>query len=158
MDIRLEDFSPRDVVYTRQIGPYQETAPIAWRSLWSWLREKGLASEVKRMIGIGLDDPTTTPLSERRYNACVELHRAAEPDPEFDIEVQTLPGGPYAVHQLKGPYNLIGETLHEMQGAALPEKGLLADYTRPFLEIYLNDPTSVPERDLLTDLCIPVET
>ncbi|MGI9407670.1 MAG: AraC family transcriptional regulator [Hyphomicrobiaceae bacterium] len=158
MDLHLEEFSPREVVYTRRVGPYQEMAPIAWRSLWSWLREKGHAGDVKRAIGFGLDDPTTTPLGERRYDACVELHVPASEDPEFDIAVQNIPGGPYAIHRLRGPYHQIGDAFQELHRAALPEKGLMADYTRPFLEIYINDPADVPERELLTDLCIPVDT
>ena len=156
MDLRIENFSQAEVVYTRRVGPYQEMAPIAWRSLWSWLREKGLAGNVTRTIGFGLDDPTTTPLNERRYDACAELSVEAIEDPDFEIGVQTVPGGKYAVYQLKGPYHQIGNTLKDMMTTALPQQNLTADYTRPFLEIYLNDPTEVPERDLLTELCIPI--
>ena len=157
MEIRIEEFSPRTVVYTRRVGAYQEMAPIAWRSLWSWVPEHGYAGEVKRAIGFGHDDPTRTPLAERRYDACLELHAPVEPDPAAEIGVQTVPGGHYAVYRMEGPYHRMGDRFQKLYNVAAPEKGLTPDDTRPFLEIYLNDPTDVPERELLTDLCIPIE-
>jgi len=157
MEFRIEEFTPRDVAFTRRQGAYKQMAPVAWQALWAWLRDAGHADKVKRAIGIGWDDPVSTPLADRRYDACVELHEKVDGDPGYEISLQTLPGGLYAVHQLVGPYHRIGDTLQTMMNDALPEKGLAPDMTRPFLEIYINDPTEVAEHELRTDLCVPVE-
>lgn len=158
MDIRLEEFTARDVVFTRRFGAYPQVAPVAWHFLWSWLAEKEQMGSVKRAIGIGWDDPQQTPAADLRYDACVELHARLSVDPGAEISIQTLPGGRYAVATHKGPYHLIGEAIREIRDEKLPEIGAIPDLARPCLEIYLNNPEEVAEADLLTDLCVPVES
>ena len=38
----------------------------------------------------------------------------------------------------------------------VPKRGLCVDYDRPFLAIYLNDPTVTREVHRRTELCVPV--
>ncbi|MCV6601265.1 MAG: GyrI-like domain-containing protein [Cohaesibacter sp.] len=36
MDISLETFPARAVIYAKEIGPYGEKAKTAWNRLWGW--------------------------------------------------------------------------------------------------------------------------
>lgn len=157
MDIRIEEFVDRDVIFARRVGAYPQSAPLAWQTLWSWVATQGHGDKVKRAIGIGWDSPVHTPADECRYDACLELHERVGGDPGFDIALQTLPGGPHAVYRMTGPYHQMPDMLQDLLNDVLPERGLQVEPTRPILEIYLNDPTQVPEAELLTDLCIPLE-
>ncbi len=156
MEISAEQFTPRDVVYTRRTGPYRQSAPEAWTALWTWLNEKGLAENTKRMIGFGLDNPVATAPEQMRYEACVELHGTPVADEEAGMKVQTIPGGWYAVYRMEGSYHRMSDCFQDLRNTVLPEKGLFIDPSRPFLEIYVN--ANVPEDELLTDLCIPIES
>ena len=158
MEIRIEDFAAREVIFTRRVGAYAQSAPQAWQALWAWVASQGHGEKIKRVIGIGWDSPAHTPAAECRYDACMELHEPVAGDPDLDIALQTLPGGMHAVHRMVGPYHQMPDTIMELLDSTLPERGLIVDPVRPVLEIYVNDPTQVPETDLLTDLCIPIET
>lgn len=156
MDINVETFSDREVVFTWRTGAYPQSAPEAWDALWTWIHNKGHMEQVKRMIGFGLDNPAVTAADQCRYEACIELHSGAVADDDAGIGVQTLPGGTYAVYRMVGAYSQMPECFQTLRNDVLPEKGLTIDPFRPFLEIYVSG--NVPEDERQTDLCIPVET
>ena len=155
MEVRLEILPPVAVIAHRSIGPYDRSAPAAWDELSDWVRAKGLWERVRGAYGYGLDDPSATPPEQIRYDACVALEGAVEP--EADFEAKDLPGGRYAVWTMVGPYRGMPAAFGRLVGEWLPSSGQALDPTRPFLEIYLDDPSEVPESELRTDLCLPIE-
>ena len=154
MDVRIETLPSVEVVYCRRLGPYEESAPAAWQALWAWIRARDLGGEVRGAYGFGLDDPTTTPAEALRYDACLALAAAVGADEAAGIGIQTLPGGRCAIGRMRGPYQGMPAFFGALLGDWLPASGESLDPGRPFLEIYLNDPTEVPESELLTDLCL----
>ena len=76
---------------------------------------------------------------------------------EAGIGRQTLPGGAYAVHTHVGSYAEAGEHASRACTAiSCPSAGSAVDYDRPFVAIYLNDPTVTREMHRRTELCVPV--
>lgn len=68
----------------------------------------------------------------------------------------TLPGGHYAVFRYRGAYSGIGRAFDTLFRGWVVDSGATFR-SAPCLEIYLNDPRTVPAAELLTELCIPVE-
>ncbi len=158
MEVRIEELPSVEVVYCRGEGPYRESAPETWGRLWAWVNGRGLAGRVRGAYGFGLDDPTATPPEKLRYDACLAIEGGTVPDAAAGIGVQTLPGGRYGIYRLQGPYQGMAEAFGRLHGAWLPQAGETLEPQRPFLEIYINDPTEVPESELLTDLCLPLRS
>jgi DNA gyrase inhibitor GyrI len=44
----------------------------------------------------------------------------------------------------------------QMRRTTVADRGLVVDYNRPFLAIYLNDPMVTSEAHRRTDICVPV--
>ena len=152
----VEDFSDYEVVAVTKTGPYPLSAPAAWNALWDWVNEHDEVENVRRKIGFGLDDPRFTLPISLRYRACIVLHRQPDNLPATGpVEQQTVPGGAYAVHRMKGPYLAMPATFAFFRQQVLNDHEI--DMHRPFQEIYLNDPTENPPEEWLTDLCIPLK-
>jgi len=67
---------------------------------------------------------------------------------------QTLPGGRYALLEVKGPYSGIGPGFERLR-AWLPTQDEPTDW-RPWIEVYRNAPKDSPGELLLTDLGMPL--
>ena len=55
-----------------------------------------------------------------------------------------------------GSYADAGELFSRLHREIVPKRGLCVDYDRPFVAIYLNDPTVTREVHRRTELCVPV--
>jgi AraC family transcriptional regulator len=147
---------PMTVVYARSMGPYQTSCREAWSRMNGWLDRRHTRSRVKQGYGYFRDNPKTTASELLRYDACVPLTFGLEHEPEIGIGRQTLPGGAYAVHTHIGSYAEIGELFSHLHRDIVPKRGLSLDYDRPFMTIYLNDPSMTREMHRRTELCVPV--
>lgn len=88
-----------------------------------------------------------------RYYAAVVLGAGA-PTPA-GLEALELPGGPYALHELTGPYAQITPAATALYAIWLPASGYEPD-DRPLIEIYRNSPRDTPAHALRTDLLMPI--
>ncbi len=149
-DVRIEKFPPRRVAYMRHIGPYVEVGPT-FQKFMAWAGAHGLFGPDTLAIGIGHDNPATTPAEKLRYDACVTV--GDDFKPEGEVGVQTLSGGEYAVARLRGPYADLPHVYHHLCEVWLPASGRAAGPAPPF-EVYLNSPGMVREEDLFTDVCV----
>ena len=144
------------VVYARGTGPYWSAAADAWARLDRWLGEHKKRRQIKRGFGLFHDNPQITAPELLRYDACVELMTCLDAEPAAGIGRQTLSGGTYAVHTHIGSYAPMGGLLSELHREWVPKQGLVVDYDRPFMAVYLNDPQITREVHRRTELCIPV--
>ena len=55
---------------------------------------------------------------------------------------------------MPGPYSGLGDAWHKFSGELIPRVG--RPLTGAYLEVYVNDCTTVPEAELRTDLMAPV--
>jgi AraC family transcriptional regulator len=149
-DVRIEKFPPRRVAYMRHIGPYMEVGPT-FQKFMAWAGAHGLFGPNTLVLGIGHDNPATTPAEKLRYDACVTVDDNFKP--EGEVGVQTLAGGEYGVARLRGSYEELALVYHYLFEIWLPTSGRVMAPAPPF-EIYVNSPAMVPEEDLLTDVCV----
>lgn len=152
MPTTIQTLAPLRVACIRKIGPYEECGPV-WEKLTGLLGPDGHLGPGTQMIGIGYDDPDTTPATEIRYDAAVTVTDDFE---AFDkITIREIAGGRYAVTTHEGPYEQLKHTYRELFGTWVPQSGHeLAN--APCFEIYLNDPTATDPTDLLTDIYLPL--
>ena len=54
------------------------------------------------------------------------------------------------------PYEGTGKLFSQMRRVTVAKRGLSIDFGRPFVAIYLNDPTITREMHRRTELCVPV--
>ena len=95
-----------------------------------------------------------TPSRKLRYDACVTVdeHYAAT----GTIQVQTIPGGDYAVTTHCGPPASLGETYASLFGRWLPRSGREVRSVPSFL-IALNSPQEEKPENQLTDIYLPLQ-
>lgn len=141
------------VAAVRHAGPYNLIGP-AFQEL---SRIAGAAGLFKTpgsvMVGVYHDDPHTTAPNKLRSAAGVTIDEDAKiPDGLVEEKIE---GGEYAVTTHIGSYT-------GLPGAWLRATAELAADGRPrrkgpSYEMYLNDPSQVPEAELKTQIYIPVK-
>lgn len=154
MKVQIKKLAAKRVAFLRHVGPYHLVG-ATWGKLLMLLGKDGWLGGDAEFIGICHDDPEVTPAAKIRYDATVTVGAAFVPGPE--VGVQTIPGGPCAVTTHFGPYHTMGETYAKLLGQWLPRSGHELR-SAPCIEIYLNDPGSTEPEDLLTDICVPLQT
>jgi AraC family transcriptional regulator len=147
---------PLTVVYVRSTGPYATSSVQAWQQMNAWLDRRQLRRQVKQGYGFFRDNPRLTAPELLRYDACVPAGAGLDADAGSGVGRQTLQGGAYAVQTHVGSYADAGELYSQLHREIVPKRGLCADYDRPFITIYLNDPTVTREVHRRTELCVPV--
>ena len=90
------------------------------------------------------------PEDEFEVRVCMPVASGAEAS--ADVSLDVVPGGVAASTLHRGPYSAIGES-YEALGAWIALNGFAP--TGPPREVYLNDPGSVPESELLTEVLWP---
>ena len=141
------------VCFVRNVGPYTD-AGKAWEKLCSWAGQSGLMGPHTQFIGLCHDDPEVTPAAKLRYDACMTVDRAVQPDGEAGV--QEIGGGEYATTRHVGPYETLVTTYGRLCGEWLPAHGR-EPAAGPCIEFYRNDPKSTPPGELVTDIYVPVE-
>jgi AraC family transcriptional regulator len=137
----------------RHAGPYNEIGP-AFRQLGKIAVGAGLfKTPGALMVGVYHDDPKTTPVDQLRSAAGITVPPGANiPDGLVEEKIE---GGEFAVTTHLGSYNgLPGawQRAAEAVAAGGKRRRNAASY-----EIYLNDPSQVPEAELKTEIWIPIE-
>jgi AraC family transcriptional regulator len=153
MDVRIESFPGWPAICLRHVGPYREVGPSFGRMI-RWASQNGLLVPGHKIIGLSYDDPATVPAADLRYDICVTVAAAVAGMPA-DFRAETIGGGRWAIHTLKGSYDGLKPVFDYLRGPWLRAHGATQD-DRPCMEIYLNDASEVPESALLTDVCVPL--
>ena len=127
---------------------FQKLATLAsQRNLWS--------ASVNQMAGVYHDDPASVAEADLRSHAAIVI--PADMDLPQGLEEVKLPAGKFAVLHYKGPYAGIKNGWDHLGGKWLPSSGEKLVKNGACFELYLNDPASTPEADLLTDIYIQLE-
>ncbi|MDD5088311.1 MAG: AraC family transcriptional regulator [bacterium] len=155
MDVDVRQIPKMKVAFARGTGSYAQGAEAAWQKLCSWAGPKGLLGPNTKYLGICHDDPEITPLDKVRYDAAIVLDR--EITPEGEIGIQEIGGGLWAVTVLKGPYQQLSDLYARLCGQWVPQNGYSVR-CGPSLEFYLNDPNVTLPRELLTEVCLAIES
>ncbi len=131
-------------------GPYGEMGNVTGE-LYGWLSSKGI-EPVGLPFGIYYDDPNEVAPQDLRYKVCIPISQDIEGDERVTIE--TIPAITAATIIHKGPYSEVGSAWGKL-ATWVENKGYQFEGTGR--EVYLNDPESTPEDELLTEIQIPIK-
>jgi AraC family transcriptional regulator len=147
---------PQTVLFARSHGPYATGTVEAWRTMGGWLDARGGRPLMRVSYGLFHDDPHATPSELLRYDACVPQVFGLVEDEDTLVRRQMLPGGTYVVHLHVGAIEETGAVFSALQRKEIPVRGLTVDDARPFMCIYLTDPTVTRSMHRRTEVCVPV--
>ena len=152
-EVRFVDRGPQRVAFLRHVGPYNQVGPTFGR-LAAWAGPRGVFGPQTHMLGVFHDDPKVTSADKLRSDCCVTVSDHVQP--EGEVGVMTIEGGPHAVITHKGPYTQLGQAYDWLYGAWLPTSGREPRHA-PSFEVYLNNPQNTAPEDLLTEIYLPLE-
>ncbi|WP_244629519.1 AraC family transcriptional regulator [Martelella limonii] len=151
-DVEIRDFPERLVAGVPHRGSYMEVDKAFGDAVGKMAAAGALRPEMA-MIGIYYSDPGLTEEKNlKSFAGLVVPEGFALPD---ELELRHLPGGRYAVLRHKGPYAELHKAYRWFYGSYLPENRY-EPADAPPSEVYLNNPREVSPRDLLTEICIPI--
>ena len=134
-------------VFVESVGPFQDTAPRAWQTLHQFVP---MISEHNKIVGyMSLYKPRP-----KIYRAGVSLAAAPRNLPD-GLGYVTFSGGRYSRFVLTGPYSdLPAASGRVFQIVSEKQIRLRNDYC---IENYVNDPRTIEEQLLITEILIPTE-
>ena len=150
MDVTIVNQPDLRVAGIRHIGPYQQIGKEFGR-LGGIL--KGPPPAGSQMIAIYHDDPAAKAPDQLRSDAALTLPGNAH-SPDGLIE-QHVPAGKYAKTVHKGSYEGLPATWNKLKTEWLPSSGHKMGH--PSYEIYVNNPMTTAQPDLVTEIYMRVE-
>jgi AraC family transcriptional regulator len=149
MRIKEKRIPETKVAYIPYMGNYDKI-PELIQEVGEWVMENGL--EMTGMVyGTYFNSPEDVPEEDLKYEIGFSI--AGDAEPEGKVKIKEIPEHIVLSALHKGPYNEVGRAIR-----AISEYSVKHDYkvVGPVTEVYLNDPTQVPERKLRTEVRIPV--
>jgi len=140
------------VAALRHHGPYLNVGSTFERMM-AVAAGQGLLGPDVRTFGIYYDDPSVTPASELRADACLVI--ASDRVPSGELELREIRGGRYASVLHIGPYAELERPYKWLYGTWLAQSGEEPD-DAPVVEAYLNDARAVPPMKLETEIWLPL--
>lgn len=153
MDTEVKDIPECEVAYIRKMGSYgKETCESAFIELMDYAGPRNLIGPGK-MLAIYWDNPEVTSPEKCRFDACIMVPDGTEP--EGQICIQKIQGGPYAVHRAEVKPEEFPQAWQDAF-VWLCNSGLEAD-DGPCLELYYNNAMEHPEGKWMIEICIPLK-
>jgi AraC family transcriptional regulator len=155
IDVRIESMPARRLLAVAHQGDYQGIG-AAFGRVYATAASLGLLGPDTVSLGVYYGDPDSTPAEDLRSHACVSIPPSHPLDtPPDGCELLNLEGGEFAIGRHKGPYRTLHDSYRWLFGQWLPTSGREpADI--PVHEIYVNDPRTTPEAELITHICLPL--
>lgn len=145
----------QNCLYYRMHGAYQSLDyGKAWGLLWGQVKAQKLFTKGIQHFGLPHDDPKVTDKDKIRYDACLIIHKDAEPFGE--VGVKTLKGGKFAMFLYQGSYKNFAQVYDYIFNECL----LNNDYElrdEPVMERYISHPDRVAEEKLKTEFYFPIK-
>ncbi len=154
IDVRIDTLPARHLVGIAHYGDYQQIGQ-AFGRICALAAERGLMGPDTLSMGIYYNDPEMTPMSDLRSHACVTVPASFTNAPA-GCDIVDIAGGEFAVGVHRGPYRNLHDSYRWMFGQWLPSSGREAA-DAPASEIYVNDPLTTPESELITHICVPLK-
>lgn len=124
--------------------------------LFQWRKSSGLSLiKTNRTFGLIYDDPENTAPEKFRFDICAEVHADIPSNPQ-GLSNSCIPAGRCAITRHLGSHQHIGNTARALYRDWLPNSGEeLRDF--PLFFHYLNLMPETEERDLITDIYLPLK-
>lgn len=150
--VTIKTLSPVHLLTLPHRGPYIEIG-AAFERLFALAGGRGLMGPETRSLGVYYDDPAAVPAAQLRSAAGVTV--PAGTTAEGSAGTIDLAGGRHAVLTHQGPYAELENAYRWLYKAWLPQSGE-EPADRPIFEEYLNDPRTLPPKEWLTAVCLPL--
>lgn len=132
-------------VYLERVGPFETNAKQAWVDFPPLIPKIAEHNQVTAVLSLYKMGPEI-------YRAGVAIAAPPQQLPE-GLQSMEFDGGKYSRFVLTGPYSEIGPaTDHVMKIVSATKLPVREDF---FIENYLNDPTTTPEQELITEILVP---
>ena len=144
-----------DIAYVRVTGGYLNPQALVdgYLELQAWIDRTGLSRQHSSLIGMSMDDPDITPLSECRYDFCCtvppSLPRSA------GINRPTVPAARWASVRCVGGLQDVDDAWTHLFRNWLPASGWQAA-PLPAMEIFRQRPEEIGWDRFDLDCCLPV--
>jgi AraC family transcriptional regulator len=150
MEIKLKKTEPMRVAVASHVGPYSEAGKL-YGEVATWLRQKKLKI-IGPPFGWFYDNPEEVPAHKLRSE--VGFPFRGEAKPEGNVKIKEVHTQDVLSITHKGPYSDVGPSYVALFKFARGKSYVPLGCP---MEIYLNDPTRVPESELLTEIQLPVK-
>lgn len=151
MKVEIREVPAMRAACMAHVGPYNQIGQACMR-LWGWVQKAGVPPAP--LLGIFYDDPNTVAPSELRSDAGILVPEGFKTD-DPEVHVVDIPANTYAVATHVGPYRELGDAWARFIGDWFPTSGHTMGSGLCF-EIYTNDPTQIPEDQVVTELYQPI--
>jgi len=152
VEIRIVDFPETRVAALEHRGP-PALEHVTVRKLVAWRLENGLVPDRHRSYGIHYNDPRTTPAAEYRVDFCISVERDVPPNAHGVVN-KIIPAGRCALARHLGSRENVAAAAY-LYDVWLPASGeSLRDF--PIFFHYVNVGPQVKERDMITDVYLPL--
>lgn len=125
----------------------------AWSSLKQFVENK-LSEQSGQFISISFDDNQITNSDKCRYYIGYTLSKVIKPIGKYGV--MNMKGGKYAIFRHCGSYSLLETIYANIYNNWLP-KNKYTFYNSCSFEIYIHTPDRYEEKDLITDIYIPIK-
>ncbi|SEC44000.1 transcriptional regulator, AraC family [Tenacibaculum sp. MAR_2009_124] len=138
-------------------GSYENTKGIkkTWKQLIKYAYDNKLLHENTIFLGEILDDDEITESIYCRYNAGIILPENCDFKPKGLFGVKEISSQKYAKFIHKGSHEACFESYNQIYARWIFDVQLEFEDS-PILEFYINDDDTTPEKDLITEIYIPV--
>lgn len=155
IDVDVQHLPPKRVAYIRTIGSYAyaDYKP-ALRQLVEWALPKHYINKNTFLQGVAWNNTDLTPKEKLIYDVCIEVPKNVKADKY--INIQTLPGGLYAVYHAEADTKSYES---QAEYTKLMKWLMMSDYrplNMPSYNIYLNRARLHPLGHAIIDICAPV--
>jgi AraC family transcriptional regulator len=152
--VTIRRSEPIAVIARRHSGDYAEIGGTFER-LRTAAIGRGWAGPATRYFGLYYDDPSATPVSAQRSDACLTVPAGVEVGGNPDLRPLTIAGGVHAVLLHVGPYAELHRAYTWLYREWLPSSSE-EPADAPCAEEYLNDPRTTPPPELRTEIWLPL--
>jgi effector-binding domain-containing protein len=150
MGVKLKRTKPMQAAVVSHVGPYSEVTKL-YQEIMKWLSQKRF-QVTGPPFGWFYDNPEEVPA--RKLRSEVGFPFKGEAKSEGSITIKKIPSQEVLSAMHKGPYSEVGRSYNALFEYA-KEKGFISAGCP--IEIYLNDPAKVPEKEVLTEIQLPVK-
>ncbi len=160
--VDIVDIKEMTVVYLRHVGTYAEFGAkfqdmISRLIAWGFAQGVMIEGETK-LLTIYHDNPEITQDDKRRTSVCISVPKETKASGEFGNMV--ISGGKYAIGHFVIDNDMAAEqhagAWEYLYGQWLPQSGYQPG-DGPNFEIYLNDPSTHPEKKHFIDIYLPIK-
>ncbi len=155
-DVQIKQLPDRQVAYIRSIGGEDKRTLVLsnFKKLLDWASPRGFCKEDMCLLRMIPSNPDITPEENMMVDACITVPASVKGDNW--VNVQTIPGGVYAVCRREVFYGKFLEVLFDIMINWLTSSSYLLD-DRPLFVIYRENPQMERRDSQILDIHLPIK-